>query len=201
MTDEQQPELRWAPLPAAPKRTGRVWLIAGLAAAALAIVVVFLVFVLPVGFAPEASPSPSPSASPSESPSPDQTATPTPSTTSAPTPSEPAPTAPPVPAPDADAFAVRVGPWLDDAVTGLEIAAESSGEDAAGVIEPMRQDAERLSDTPPPTSIASEWSKGVSTYLASLSDLQEAYRSGSDVSGAESAAEAALQTLRDLAGL
>ena len=198
MTDGHQPEVRWAPLPPAPKRPGRVWLIVGLSAFALAIVVAFLVFVLPIGFAPEPGPTATPSASKSPSPSPTQTPTPTPTSTAGPT---PVPTAPPSQDPDAEAFAARVSPWLDDAVTGLEIAAASSGEDAASVIEPMRQDAERLSDTPPPTSIAAEWSTSVSTYLTSLNDLQQAYRSGADVSGAERATLEALQSLRDLAGL
>ncbi|WP_243224859.1 hypothetical protein [Microbacterium sp. CIAB417] len=199
MTDEPQPELRWAPREPKPANKRKVWLISGLAALALAIVVVFLVFVLPGAFPVGPTPSPTSTRTPSAAPTTTTTPSPTPTTSSEPT--EPPQTPPPVPDPDVDAFAGQVRPWLDDAVTGLQIASETSGEDAASVIEPIRQDAERLSDTPPPSSISAEWSDGVSSYLSALSDLQDAYRSGSGIGGAEDAATAALQNLRDLVEL
>lgn len=189
----------------------KVWLISGLAAIALAIVVVFLVFVLPNGLQPEGTPSPTASASGSPSSTPTPTTTPTPTATPTPTPTptpeptveptEPSAPEPPAPDPDLDAFAGQVQPRLDDGATGLQYAAESGGEQAATDIGFLRADAEVLSDTPPPSSIAADWSNSVSNYLTALDNLQNAYRGGSDLAGAQSAASSALQTLRDLVGL
>ncbi|NJI30007.1 hypothetical protein HBI98_22895, partial [Aeromonas veronii] len=77
MTDDPQPELRWAPMDPPPRNRGRVWLIVGLVVAALVVVGVLLFFLLPRDGAtdPESSASPSPSASTSPSPSPTMTTT------------------------------------------------------------------------------------------------------------------------------
>ena len=88
MTDEPQPDLRWAPLEPKPRNRGRVWLIVGLVVAALVIVGVLLFFLLPRGESPTpgASGSPSPTASPSASPSMSPSASPTPAQTEVPQP-------------------------------------------------------------------------------------------------------------------
>lgn len=214
MTNDPQPgegpqqEAVWY-FPPKKNSSGKIWLISALAGIALAIAVVFLVFVLPSGFQPEASPSPTPSesrapsATPTAAPSPTPTPTPTPTPepTVAPTTEPTSEPEPPAPDPDLDAFAGQVQPRLDDGVTGLQYAAESGGEQAATDIGLLRADAEVLSDTPAPSSISADWSSGVSNYLTALDNLQNAYRSGSDVAGAQSAAASTLQTLRDLIGI
>ncbi|WP_460799728.1 hypothetical protein [Microbacterium sp. GXF0217] len=208
-SDSPQQEAVWY-FPPKKNSSGKIWLISALAGIALAIAVVFLVFVLPSAFGPEASPSPTPtdSASPSPSPTatetPTPTPTPTPTVTPAPTPTPtPAPedSAPPVPDPGVGDFAAQVQPVIDDAATGLQYAAEAGGEQAANDVGLLREDAERLSDTPPPSSIAADWASGVSNYLSALDNLQNAYRSGGDTTGAQSTATSALQTLRDIAGI
>lgn len=213
MTNDPQPgdgpqqEAVWY-FPPKKNSSGKIWLISALAGIALAIAVVFLVFVLPSGFQADETPAPTPSESATPSPSPTATDTPTPTPTATPTPTptptptaEPEEPAPPVPDPDVDDFAAQVQPRLDDGVTGLQYAAESGGEQAATDIGFLRADAEVLSDTPAPSSISADWSSGVSNYLTALDNLQNAYRSGSDVAGAQSTAASTLQTLRDLVGL
>ncbi|MGW8484249.1 hypothetical protein ACWGJP_14045 [Microbacterium sp. NPDC055903] len=197
MSDERQPEAVWYFPPQKNKRW-KVWLLVGLGVVAVALVLMFLLVVLPGSFRPEptgtATPSPSPSASVTATPTPTVSPTPT-STPTAP------PTAPPVTDPSMDAFAAQVRPVLDDAVTGLGYAAEDGGESGANDVMLLQQDAERLSDAVAPSSIAGDWSEGVQTYLDALNTLQSAYRSGNGVSGAESTAQDALQSLRGLVGL
>lgn len=208
-SDAPQQEAVWY-FPPKKNGSGKIWLISALAGIALAIAVVFLVFVLPSAVGPEASPSPTPSESATPSPSPTaaptSTPTPTPTPTVAPTPTatptpDPEEPAPPVPDPGVDEFAAQVQPRLDDAAAGLQYAAEAGGEQAATDVGFLREDAERLSDTPPPSSISADWASGVSNYLSALDDLQNAYRNGGDVSGAQGTATSALQTLRDLVGI
>lgn len=201
--DEPQPELRWAPLPAAPKRTGRIWLIVGLAVAALAIVGLLLFFLLPrdSGPTPGESASPSPTASPSETPTPTPTATPT-----APTPStspEPTPitTAPPVGDPTLDVFRDKVSGWLTSADRGLDIIAGASGQDALPVVDSLQQDAQRLGDALPPSSIQEAWHSGVETYTQRLAALRAAIENGSGVAGAVDGARASAGRLQDIVGL
>lgn len=196
--DEQQPELRWAPLDPAPKRTGRIWLIVGVAVAALAIVGALLFFLLPRGGAPEPeeSASPSPSASPTESPS----ATPSPSATAEPT-QPPIVTPPPVADPTVEVFRGKVSGWLNDALRGLDIVAGAPGQDALPVVDTLQQDAQRLSDAQPPSSIAQKWRDGVSAYAQRLTELRSAITNESGVSTAVDAARAAAQDLRSLVGL
>lgn len=188
--DEQQPELRWAPLPPAPKRTGRIWLIIGLSVAALAIVGVLLFLFLPRGDAP--TPGESPSASPS--------ATSAPTTSPEPT-QTPIVTAPPATDPTIEVFRGNVSGWLNDAPRGLDIVVNNPGPDALPVVDSLQQDAQRLSDAQPPSSIADAWREGVATYSQRLTDLQSALENESDVPTAIDAARTAVQSLRTLVGL
>lgn len=194
MTDEQQPELRWAPIPPKPRNRGRIWLIVGLVVAAVVIVGVLLLFLIPRGDAPDPDPSPSPSATP--------TSTPTPTPTPTPEPTEPpVATAPPVADPTLDAFRTQVGAWLEDGSRGLDIVSGVPSSDAISVVETLQEDAQRLSDAQPPSSIAAAWRDGVSAYAQRLADLNTAVASGSDTAGAVDAARSALQTLNGIVGL
>jgi len=196
MTDEQQPELRWAPLEPAPKRTGRVWLIVGLSVAALAIVGVLLFLFLPRvdGPTPGESPSPSPSASATATPSPTPTATPEPSQT-------PITTPPPATDPTVETFRGQVSGWLNDAPRGLDIITANNGPDALPVVETLQQDAQRLSDAQPPSSIGDGWRDGVAAYSQRLTELQSALSAGPAPAATIDAARAAVQNLRSLVGL
>ncbi|GAA1240190.1 hypothetical protein JOF42_001785 [Microbacterium phyllosphaerae] len=198
MTDEQQPELRWAPLPPKPSNKGRIWLIVGLIVAALVIVGVLLFLFLPRGDAPEpgTTATPSPSATPTASPTP--TAAPTPTAT----PDPPVQTeAPPVADPSVAAFRNQVGPRLQDAAQGLDIIAGSSGQDAVSIVDTLQEDAQRIADTPPPSSINSPWNDGLFAYSQKLTDLRSALTAGSNTSAALDDVRAALQTLNGLVGL
>ncbi|MEV8172852.1 hypothetical protein [Microbacterium sp. NPDC077486] len=196
--DEPQPEVRWAPLPPAPKRTGRVWLIVGLSVAALAIVGLLLFFLLPRDGAPE--PVESASASPTTTPS--ETPTPAPTPTGSATP-EPTPitTAPPVGDPTVEVFRDKVSGWLNSADRGLDIIAGASGQDALPVVDSLQQDAQRLGDALPPSSIQDSWRSGVEAYAQRLVALRAAIESASGVSGAIDDARSAAADLRDLVGL
>lgn len=198
MTDEQQPELRWAPLPAPPKRTGRIWLIVGLSVAALAIVGVLLFLFLPRGEGP--TPGASPSATPSASPS--ATPTPTPSPSATPAPSQtPIVDPPPASDPTVEVFRGQVSGWLNDAPRGLDIITGANGPDALPVVETLQQDVQRLSDAQPPSSIADGWRDGLSVYSQRLTDLQSALTVGAAPAETIDAARAAVQDLRALVGL
>lgn len=205
MTDEPQPDLRWAPLEPKPRNRGRIWLIVGLVVAALVIVGVLLFFLLPRGESPTpgASGSPSPSASPSASPSVSPSSAPTqtevPPPTAAPEPTTPITTPPPAADPSVDAFRGQVQGWLDDALTGLQIASETGGQDAASVIESLQADAQRLGETAPPASIESAWGAALNDYIQTLSALHSDVASGAPatVDGARSA----VNQLRGIVGL
>ncbi|WP_431792569.1 hypothetical protein [Microbacterium paraoxydans] len=194
--DEPQPEVRWAPLPPAPKRTGRVWLIVGLSVAALAIVGLLLFFLLPRDGdpAPVSSASPSPTATPSETPAP----TTTPSATPEPTPIT---TAPPIGDPTVEVFRDKVSGWLNSADRGLDIVAGASGQDALPVVDSLQEDAQRLGDALPPSSIQDSWRSGVEAYAQRLTALRAAIEGGSGVPGAIDSARAAAADLRRLVGL
>lgn len=192
---DQQPELRWAPLPPQPKRRGRVWVIVGLSVLAVALVAALLFFLFPRG---SEAPSPTPSATTSVSPSPSASPTPT----SVPTPSQtPLVTAPPVADPDLGTFRSLTQPRLDDAVTGLGFLPDMSGPDAAQVVDQLQQDAEVFASNVAPSSIAEDWSAAVGDYAQKLSALRGAYDSGSSATEALNAASSALQTMRSLVGL
>lgn len=209
MSDQPQPELRWAPMEPKPSRAGRVWLIVGLVVAALLVAGVVLFFVLPRNETPqeEGTASPSPSASASASPTPTSSTTPTatppstPAPTSEPT-SEPTPpveTQPPVVDPSIGAFRDQVSGWLDDALTGLDIVSGTSGQDALSVIDTLQDDAQRLSEASPPSSIASQWNDGVAAYSQRLGELRAAVSGGSAPS--VDAARSAAESLRGVVGL
>lgn len=188
MMSEPTPELRWAPIEPKPKNTGRVWLIIGIVVAALAIVGALLFFLLPRGEepAPGASGSPSPTGTLDPSP----TETPTPQVT------------PPAPVdPTVDVFREQVGGWLTDAPRGLEIIAGATGDDALAVMDSLEQDARRLSDAQPPSSIAQQWRDGVDAYSKRLAELHAAITDGSDTAASIDAARAAVTDLQTLVGL
>lgn len=201
MSDEPRPDVRWAPRTPPPKRRARVWWIVGLSIVAVLVVAALLWFSLPRGSAdpvPTGSGTPSPSATRTASPTPE----PSPTDTAAPAPSEsPIATAPPVSDPDLSTFRTRVQPWLDDAQTGLEFFADSSGTEAAQIVQQLREDVERLSDTVAPSSIAEPWTQRLSTYGTALGTLADANASGADTTAPREAAIAALQELRATAGL
>ncbi|MEU4016331.1 hypothetical protein AB0E56_13810 [Microbacterium sp. NPDC028030] len=200
--DEQAPELRWAPLPPQPKRTGRVWLIVGLVVAALAIVGALLFFLVPRGEStpPTESASPSPSASASPTPTATPTASPTPSAVPEPT-QTPMVTPPPVEDPSLGVFRERVSGPLGAAPRGLDIIAGSSGQDALSVVDTLQLDAQGLSDARPPSSIGAAWHDGVSAYSERLTQLRTAISNQSGVSAAVDAARTSVQQLRTLVGL
>ncbi|BDZ38771.1 hypothetical protein ACFPJ2_00035 [Microbacterium suwonense] len=197
---EPQPEYVWAHSEDKPKR-GRVWLIVVLAVVAVAIAaVVFWLFLRPG--APLAQPTPTSSATPSSSPPATATAAPTPTATVSSSPeASPTPidTPPPAPDPSIEAFRGQVGGWLDDALTGLDIVSDSSGQDALSVIDNLRGDAQRLAEASAPSSISADWRSGVSDYGDRLTDLRQAVSSGSGTS--VEAARSAAQHLRDLVGI
>ncbi|WP_262000697.1 hypothetical protein [Microbacterium sp. Mcb102] len=200
--DEPQPELRWAPLPPQPKRTGRIWLIVGLSVAALAIVGLLLFFLLPRGDSPAPSESASPTPSESTTPTPTTTPTAMPTTTAAPEP-EPTPalTPPPATDPTVEVFRGQVSGWLNSAPRGLDIIAGASGQDALPVVDTLQQDAQRLSDAQAPSSIASKWYDGVTDYAQRLTQLQAAITNDSGVPAAVDAARKSVTALRSLVGL
>jgi hypothetical protein len=185
---EQSPDVRWAPIEPKPRNRGRLWLIIGLVVAALVIIGALLFFLLPRAVpAPGASGSPDPSTSePATGPD-----------------GEPAPqTSPPAPVePTLDVFREQVGGWLAAAPRGLDIIAQTGGADALSVVDTLEQDAVRLSGAPAPSSIASQWSDGVSAYLQRLAELRSALTDGSDSASATDEARSAVQNLLDLAGL
>jgi len=200
MMDEPQPELRWAPLPPPPKRTGRVWLIIALVVAALAIVGALLFFFLPRGDSP--TPVESASATPTPTSTPTRTPSPSPTPTTAPEPTQtPIVTQPPAVDPTLETFRGQVTGALNAAPRGLDIVAGASGEDALPVVDTLQQDAQRLLDAQAPSAIAEDWRDGVSAYAKTLTQLRSAITNGSGVPAAIDAARAAVQSLRSLVGL
>lgn len=197
MSDEQQPELRWAPIPPKPSRAKRVWLIAGIVLAALIISIIVFIALLPHGEEPDAdgTASPSPSATASSTPTPSPTAEPTTE------PTAPVETEPPVVDPSVEAFRSQVSGWLGDAGTGLDIIAGSSGQDALSVVDTLREDAQRLASVQPPTSILEQWYGRVDTYSQRLSDLRSAVSAGAGVAAAIDASRTELEGLNALVGL
>lgn len=198
---EQQPEVRWAPLPPAPKRTGRTWLIVGLVVAALAIAGIVLLLLLPRGG--DATAGPSPSATPTPTPSISPSAAPSPTATTEPSDAPEAPEQPAPPATDntIEVFRGQVSGWLNDAPRGLDIVAGASGQDALPVVDTLVQDAQRLSDAQAPSSISQAWRDGVASYGQRLTDLRSAITDSGDVDAAVDAARSAAQELRTIVGL
>ncbi|WP_314095492.1 hypothetical protein [Microbacterium foliorum] len=206
MTDEQQPDVRWAPMEPAPSNRGRIALIVGLVVAVLVVVGVLLFFLLPRGEAPTpgASGSPSPSASPTSSATASATPEPTsePEPTASPDPSmTPVTTPPPVADPSLPAFRSQVQGWLDDALTGLDIVGETAGQDAVLVIDSLQSDAQRLAESAAPTSIEAGWNDGVGAYQQALTDLRSSAAGGGPTASAIDNARATANQLRGMVGL
>ena len=91
--------------------------------------------------------------------------------------------------------------WLNSADRGLDIIAGASGQDALPVVDSLQQDAQRLGDALPPSSIQDSWRSGVEPCAQRLVALRAAIESGSGVSGAIGSARSAAADLRDLVGL
>lgn len=180
--DEPQPEVRWAPLPPAPKRTGRVWLIVGLSVAALAVIALVLFFAVFRGGMPSPGASGTPPVGSSQEPT-------------------PMTSAPPVDDPTLEVFRDKVSGWLSAVEPGLDIVTGASTEDAIPVVDSLIDDAQRLGDALPPSSIQDPWRSGVETYAQRLAALRAAIESGSGVSGAIADARSAAADLRGLVGL
>lgn len=204
MSDETQPELRWAPIPPKPSRAKRNWLIAGLIAGAVLIAAAVLFFILTGQRPPVVETTPEPSPTPTASAPPTRTPTPTPTgTTPAPSAAPPAPvdTAPPVADPSLHAFRDSVSPWLGDAGRGLDIVMGSQGQEALSALDILQEDAQRLSDAQPPSSILEQWHGSVDAYVQNLTDLRDAVTADRDAATAAAAARADLTALSDLVGL
>ncbi|MFE6734186.1 hypothetical protein [Microbacterium sp. NPDC057650] len=197
--ESHEPEYVGSFPPEQKRHPGRVWLIIGLSVAAVAIaVVLFLLFLPRTAPSPDSTDTPTPT--PTASASPTVTSTPTP-TTPAPTPTTPPQTPPPVGDPSLEVFRDKVRPVITDADTGLRMLSGMSGQDAVQVVDQLRQDAERLSDSVAPSSIAAEWQTKSAAYLNALSRLQDAYANGTSTDAALTSATSAKQSLKQLVGL
>lgn len=197
MSNDPQPELRWAPIPPKPKNRARIWIIIGSVVLVFAIVAGVLWFFLLRGDEPGGAPSPSPSSSEVASPSPSDEPTPGASED----PSDDPGTPPVAPAPELDAFVTQVQPRLDDGVRGLDMLAQLSGQDAVGVVDQLQQDAQRLAETMPPTSISDSWFTAVSEYSSALTEVRSAAESGGSTADSVTTARERLQALRGLVGI
>ncbi|WCM56364.1 hypothetical protein [Microbacterium sp. EF45047] len=200
---EQQPVYEWVFPPDRRRGRRRLWLIVLLSLLAVVIAGALFWMFLPKGD-PAADPSPSPSstATPTSSPSPTATAEPTPTATPAP---EPEPTTVPSPPPPADpdmaTFREHVRPRLDDALTGLDLAAGSSGQETVSIVDTLQNDAQWLFEAVAPASLGDSWREEVAAYSARLEDVRAAANEGGDVSGAVGAARDAVHSLRSAVGL
>lgn len=194
MSTPPQPELRWAPIPPKPKNRARVWILIGSVILALAIVAALLWFFLLRGGEPGDTPTPAPSASQTASPAPSDD----PSPGASETPSQDPGTPPVIPAPELDAFVTQVQPRLDDGIRGLDMLTQLSGQDAVGVVDQLQQDAQRLAETTPPSSISDAWFAGVSEYSSALTEVRAAAESGGNTADSVTTARERLQALRGL---
>lgn len=186
MTDDGRPTAQWAPLSPAPNNRRRVWLIVGLAVAAIVIVALVLFFLLPRNddTATTPSASPSPTSSTSESPG-----TPEPSPTSS---GEPSPTPAPT---ELDPAAQRIDDQLGEALSELDAISSESPDVAVGIVGELQDAAQRLSDSLPGAGIDDAYEE-VQAYSAALDRLRGALTSGGDVSAALDSARDALAELR-----
>jgi hypothetical protein len=178
-----------------------MWLMIGLAVAGVVVAGAVLWLLLrpsapPAIVTPTMTPTPSEALSPSASPS--VTASASPSASPGPV-ETPIASPPAVPDPDIATFRRQVGGWLDDAGTGLDIVSRSSGQDAVSVIDALKADAQRLSDAPAPSSIATEWREQLSSYESQLVELGSAASEGGTPPVDE--ARSSLQSIRALVGL
>lgn len=109
--------------------------------------------------------------------------------------------APPIDDPTLEVFRDKVSGWLSAVEPGLDIVTGASTEDAIPVVDSLIDDAQRLGDALPPSSIQDPWRSGVETYAQRLAALRAAIESGSGVSGAIADARSAAADLRGLVGL
>ncbi len=209
---------QWVYVSTPKKRTGRVVLIVALIVLVVAGLVSLIAWQM-VTAANEARPTPSasatssptatstPTASPTTTPTASASATPTPSPTSSAAPEPSAPTAPtepanPEPNEPSGSFDEGVRNRLNDASTGMEVAAMVSGRDLIDqVVNPLTIDAQNLADHPVPAAAAAQWRATTSAYLAALGDLRTAAESGGDTAAAIDAARTQVDALRSLAGM
>lgn len=206
MTDPQ-PEYVWA-YPEEKSGRSRRWLMIGLGVVAIAVAGgVVLALLRPwEGGEPQpvasSSASPSPTSPASSSPSATATTTPTATPTATPSPTLPPSSAPTAPPPLADpslpVFRGKVQVWLDDAATGLNYAADASGDEGVQIADQLQEDAGRMSDAVAPRSIADRWRSGVQVYGKALDDLRGAFAQGNSTSTELGAARSALSELNEL---
>jgi len=191
---EQKPDAVWV-FPEEPKkRGGRIALIVGLVVLVLLAAGVVALFVVPRGggaLGPTASPSTSRTAMPSPSVSPTQTDAPT----AVSVPTAPATTPPPQPDPSITQFRNQVGFRLGTASEGLDMIAQGASDNAQTVAK-LQEDAQRLSDTPPPSSIADAWRSDLQNYTGYLAALS----ANSSDSGALLGARDAVGSMKSLVG-
>ena len=197
MSDEQQPRAEWIFPEQKKKHPGRVWLIVGLAVAAVIIVGVLLFFLIPRDQTPapatSESPSPSATSSPTPSASPSDTTEPEPSITPNPSPQ-------PDSDPDLETFTAEVQPRLDDAVRGLDLVQDNQ-DVGAQIVDSLQQDAEILSGSAAPNALTDDWNAALADYTGALNGLRDALDDGSDPQGAIDESRASLNTLRELVGI
>ncbi|MGN8024948.1 hypothetical protein [Microbacterium sp. 22242] len=161
---EQKPEAVWV-FPEKKRNGGRIALIIALVVVVLLIAAGLAFFLVPHREAPIVAPSPTTSTA-APSPSPTGPSAPTDS----PVPTTPVSTPPPPPDPSLPAFRDQVGFRLDTATQGLDMVAGGAS-DSVQTISKLQGDVQRLSDTPPPASIADEWRSELQTYAAKLDAL------------------------------
>ncbi|VXB12509.1 conserved hypothetical protein [Microbacterium sp. 8M] len=188
---EQKPEAVWIFPEEKKRRGGRIALVIGLVVAALIAAAVVALFLIPHGPGPVATPTPSASTPATLGPtvSPSASAEPTIAPTTGPT------TPPPVPDPSIDQFRDQVGFRLTTADQGLDMIA--SGNDAGATVAKLQGDAQRLLDTPAPSSIEQKWRDALQTYAVHLNDLAGDPSNSAALSGARSA----LATMKSIIGL
>lgn len=196
MSESSQPDLQWGPLEQKPRGRGRLWLIVGLSVVGIIAAGLLLFFLLPRDEVPtpDGSPTPSTSATP--------TPTPTPTPTATATPEPPVQTeAPPVPDPSVETFRAQVGPRLQDAARGLDLVRSAQGQDALPIVDTLQQDLQNVADTPPPSSVATDWEGALQAYSADLTALRSAIETDGDRADAVDSAARSLGALGDLIGL
>jgi cytoskeletal protein RodZ len=186
MTDEQQPELRWAPVEPRPRNRGRVWLIIGLIVAAIVIVGVLLFFLIPRSEQP-APPESSPSSSPS--PSAGTTTSPSASPSEDPTPVETVPAL--------NEAAQQIDDRLVNALSDLDYVSGASRDSAASVLAELQDGAQRISDSLPGAGVTDGYD-AVSAYSRALKAASDTIASGGDPQSDLNAAARAIEDLRAL---
>jgi len=115
-------------------------------------------------------------------------------------PTKPATVAPAVPVPDIETFTAQVQPRLDDATRGLDLVAENM-DVGAEIVDSLQQDAEVLSGTPAPSSLADQWNAAVTDFARKLSSLRATLDNGSDAQSSLDDSRASLNELRALVGI